>query len=99
MAQYKITYRPPSKIVAAINQGNLSLSWDFVARPDLPSKIAIEQSVWIEVETTEPQSFEKFDVDFIYPLRNLLTLATGKTNNILAITLNPENVEQNESTH
>ncbi len=85
--KYGISYVPPDEVEVQMTSAVLAFESDFTAKQDPPLEANMAQTIWIAIRPKENLSFATMDKDFVYPLRNFLTLATGKPNQITGISV------------
>jgi len=77
--EYNFSYTCPENISAKIAQGQISVVYRYSSVNDL-RHVEFRPSVYLQIEPKMEFSFEDFEFQFIYPINNLLTLATNIPN-------------------
>lgn len=83
--KYELTYAFPEKVKATTAKGKVSVTYTFQSEGDLLREVKLRQSVWMQIELQEELPFEEWHSQFIYPLQNLLSLATARPNSIVDV--------------
>lgn len=72
-----VQYSFPEEVVAETKEGKLALTHRFNVPISIGEKITLEQTTWFSIEPIVECDFDSLWGNFIYPLRNLLCLATN----------------------
>lgn len=80
MEQYRVIYRPPETLQVALPDGDLILTHTFQVDGDGRRQITLGQTNILEYQTPSPKMFDDLYRGFIYPMQNLLSLATMTAN-------------------
>jgi ApeA N-terminal domain 1 len=76
----EVSYSLPTDLTAKTSHGNVCLSFNCRTQGDGIQEISLRQSVHLEVEPDKGRPFLALNKEYIFPLQNLLTLATTKPN-------------------
>jgi len=83
LKKYQLAYVYPEKVKASTSKGKVSVTYSFRSGGDLLREVRLRQSVWMRIETNKELPFEELHSQFIYPLQNLLTMATARPNSLV----------------
>ncbi len=86
--EYNLSYTYPEKISAKIAQGQISVVYRYSSVYDLRH---VRLSACLQIEPKMELSFEDFYSQFIFPIKNFLTLATNRPNSPTSVRLYSRN--------
>jgi len=88
--EYNFSYTCPENISAKIEQGQISVVYRYSSVGDL-RHVEFRPSAYLQIEPKMELSFEDFKSQFIYPIKNFLTLATNIPNSLTSVYLYSRN--------
>jgi hypothetical protein len=87
LKKYELTYAYPEEVKASTSKGKVSVTYTFHSGGDLLRELRLRQSVWMRIEANEESPFDELHSQFIYPLQNLLTMATARPNSLVNVSV------------
>lgn len=85
LQKYALTYEYPPKITANTSKGEVSVSYTFHDGGTPLEGWTLRQSTALEIRLEQELSLKEFDLNYIRPLQDLISLATNRPNPIISL--------------
>ncbi len=90
--QFRVTYTPPQPLRAAIPDGAITFSLGATLLASGLRECSLHEQAHIDIESVRPLEEDQWNLRYVYPLLNLLTLATDVPNVLTEYQLSDEKV-------